>query len=112
MAAKFSSHVGTFPASAAAVNVRGALTFRELSDSVSDMKKITAREFGHGLGHLHETLKPGETLLVTKHGKPHLTVIKAGLPRRKAPNLLPRLQKHPRKSGQKIIYDILNENLR
>ena len=33
-------------------------------------KKVSSREFFHNFAKLHAAMKPGETLVVTKHGKP------------------------------------------
>jgi hypothetical protein len=33
-------------------------------------KRVTSREFFHNFSKLHAAMKPGETLLITKHGKP------------------------------------------
>jgi len=34
------------------------------------MKKLTAREFQHQFSKTAEALKPGESVTITKHGKP------------------------------------------
>ena len=33
-------------------------------------KQVSSREFFHGFARLHAAMKPGETLVITKHGKP------------------------------------------
>jgi hypothetical protein len=33
-------------------------------------KQVSSREFFHNFARLHAAMKPGETLLITKHGKP------------------------------------------
>ena len=33
-------------------------------------KQVSSREFFHNFSKLHAALKPGETLVITKHGKP------------------------------------------
>ena len=33
-------------------------------------KQVSSREFFHNFSKLHAAMKPGETLLITKHGKP------------------------------------------
>lgn len=40
-----------------------------MSDKLSDMKKINAREFQKSFGKITEGLKPGQSIQVTKHGK-------------------------------------------
>ncbi len=54
------------------------------------MKTLTTREFYHAPGIL-KSLRPGQAVLVTDHGKPAFTVTKAGRrPRRTAEELLRR----------------------
>ena len=62
-------------------------------DILSNMKKLTAREFQHQFSKTAEALKPGESVTVTKHGKP-LGVF-TRLPRRKikTPDFLGNLEK-------------------
>ena len=33
-------------------------------------KKVTAREFLHTFAKVHESLEPGQSVIITKHGKP------------------------------------------
>jgi hypothetical protein len=33
-------------------------------------KRVNSREFFHNFAKLHAEMKPGETLVITKHGKP------------------------------------------
>ena len=33
-------------------------------------KQVSSREFFHNFARLHAAMKPGETLVITKHGKP------------------------------------------
>ena len=33
-------------------------------------KRVSSREFFHNFARLHQAMKPGETLIITKHGKP------------------------------------------
>ena len=33
-------------------------------------KQVSSREFFHNFSKLHAALKPGETLVITRHGKP------------------------------------------
>jgi antitoxin (DNA-binding transcriptional repressor) of toxin-antitoxin stability system len=47
------------------------LTSREMLDMLFNMKKqVTSREFLHGFAKVHESLQPGETVTITRHGKP------------------------------------------
>lgn len=46
------------------------MTERDTSNKLSNMKKISAREFLHGFGKLHNSLEPGQSVLITKNGKP------------------------------------------
>ena len=39
-------------------------------DILSNMKKLTAREFQHQFSKTAEALKPGQSVTITKHGKP------------------------------------------
>ena len=57
------------------------------------MKKLTAREFQHQFSKTAEALKPGESVTITKHGKP-LGVF-TRLPKRKikTPDFLGNLEK-------------------
>ncbi len=33
-------------------------------------KRVSSREFFHSFARLHAAMKPGDTLVITKHGKP------------------------------------------
>lgn len=51
--------------------MRSRLTFQRLLDTVLCMKKkVTAREFLHGFAKMHKALEPGQSITITKHGKP------------------------------------------
>jgi antitoxin (DNA-binding transcriptional repressor) of toxin-antitoxin stability system len=69
-------------------------------------KTVTAREFQHGFGGMAQALKPGESITVTKRGKPLGHFTRAST--RKAPDYLANLKKlgHSRKIGQKLIEGI------
>lgn len=58
------------------------LTSSRLTLTLAGMKTLTMREFFHSPS-LAKSLYPGQTLLVTSHGKPDLLVTKAGQRRRK-----------------------------
>jgi len=68
------------------------LTEALLLDILSNMKKLTAREFQHQFSKTAQALKPGESVTITKHGQP-LGVF-TRLPRRKVktPDFLANLQ--------------------
>jgi antitoxin (DNA-binding transcriptional repressor) of toxin-antitoxin stability system len=70
-------------------------------------KTATSREFQHRFGDLAQALKPGESITVTKRGKPLGFFTKAPKPR-KAPDYLANLQKlgHSMQTGQKLIEEI------
>jgi len=57
------------------------------------MKKLTARQFQHAFSKTAETLKPGESVTITKHGKALGVFTK--LPKRKieTPDFLGNLEK-------------------
>jgi len=86
-----------------------------MSDNLSDMKKITAREFARRQAEALRGLKPHETLAVTKHGKTVLLVSKPppARPRRqfRAADLLKELEKLPmtEADGDKILKEFTGE---
>lgn len=75
------------------------------------MKKVSAREFQHGFSKHAQSLKPGQSVVVTNHGKPLGVFTKASPARRKAPNFLAELEKHSYspQEGQRVIDAILND---
>jgi antitoxin (DNA-binding transcriptional repressor) of toxin-antitoxin stability system len=56
---------------------------------LDEMKTLTTREFFHSPG-LVKALRPGQSIIVTDHGKPALTVTKAGQRPRKTRAVLER----------------------
>ena len=67
-----------------------------------DMKTLTMREFFHSPS-LVKSLHPGQTLLVTTHGKPDLLVTKAGTrPKRTAEELRKEAKSLLSKPGKKV----------
>ncbi len=70
-------------------------------------KTVTVRELQHQLGKLGAGLKPGDSLLVTRHGKPFGVFTKAAKPR-KAPDFLANLEKLGQsiEAGQKLLNQI------
>jgi hypothetical protein len=75
------------------------------------MKKMTARQFQKQFGATADSLKPRQTLAVTKDGQALGTFIKAGRPKVKRPNFLANLRKlgHGKKNGQAVIDLILTD---
>ena len=73
------------------------------------MKKVTARQYARQFD--AESLKPGQTVLVTKNGKPYLEIKKAGHPRRKAPNLADDIARHTydQKTGDELLATMLKD---
>ncbi len=68
------------------------------------MKTLTTREFYHAPGIL-KSIRPGQAVLVTDHGKPAFTVTKAGArPRRTAEELLRRSREIVPGERSKIDY--------
>jgi len=56
------------------------------------MKKITARQFQQGFSKVSNGLQPGQTVQITKHGKPQGFYTKTPTRRIKRPNFLANLQ--------------------
>ena len=77
----------------------------------SGMKKMTARQFQKQFGGATGSLKPGQSLAVTKDGQPLGTFIKAGRSNVKPPDFLANLRKlgHGKKAGQAVIDLILTD---
>lgn len=75
---------------------------RQLSN-VRKVQTISARDFQHGFGGVSKGLKPGESVTVTKQGKPFGYFTRAAT--RKAPDYLSNLKKlgHSARAGQKLI---------
>jgi antitoxin (DNA-binding transcriptional repressor) of toxin-antitoxin stability system len=65
---------------------------------------VSSREFQHQFSRVAEALKPGESVTVTKHGRPIGTFIKAAKATA-APDYLGNLQKlgHTMPDGQSVI---------
>jgi antitoxin (DNA-binding transcriptional repressor) of toxin-antitoxin stability system len=55
-------------------------------NSLFNMKKATIREIVHGFSKLNQSLRPGETVEITAHGKPVGHYTKAQTRRIKMPN--------------------------
>jgi antitoxin (DNA-binding transcriptional repressor) of toxin-antitoxin stability system len=75
------------------------------------MKKISAREFQHGFSKHAQSLKPGQSVMVTNHGKPVGVFTKTGPSRAKAPNFLAALEKfsYSPQQGQRVIEAMLSD---
>lgn len=64
-----------------------------LSDKLSNMKKVTSRQFQKAFAKLNASLKPGEVVQITKHNKPIGQFSKTITERRRRlPNLLANLE--------------------
>ena len=57
------------------------------------MKKVTARQFQNGFGKLSDHLEPGQTIQITKRGKPHGLYTKVATQRIRRPDFLANLEK-------------------
>jgi hypothetical protein len=88
------------------------LDFREMSGNVPDMKIINAREFQKAFSKVAKELGQGETVAITRHGKPLGFFTKAP---EKAPGSMPdfaaNLGNVPfiGKVGEQIMTEILDE---
>lgn len=83
------------------------LTYRENVGQLFNMKKpgsVTSREFQQQFSRVADSLNPGESVTVTKHGEPVGSFTKAFRPQA-APDYLGNLQKlgHSTREGQKVI---------
>lgn len=63
-----------------------------MSYSMSDMKKISSREFQKRFGKLARSLKPGQVLQVTEFGVPLVQVTRMGKSRVKMPDFAANLK--------------------
>lgn len=62
---------------------------------MSNMKKVSAREFQHHFGKLTQNLKPGQSIQITKRGKIEGIYQKVARPAIKLPNFLEATERHP-----------------
>ena len=76
------------------------------------MKAATSREFQRRFANLSRKLRAGESIIITKHGRPLGVFTKAFKPRR-APDYLANLEKpgYSIHTGQRLIEEILGTNL-
>jgi hypothetical protein len=75
-------------------------------------KKVTAREFLHGFSSLEKSLRPGESVTVTRHGKPVGTFTKkSDTPKMKLPDFKERACRHGYgvKVGDALLARFLND---
>lgn len=81
------------------------LTQWRLLGIMSNMKKVSAREFQHHFGKLTENLKPGQSIQVMKRGKVDGIYQKARQARVKQPNFLETTDQHPysEKIGARLV---------
>ena len=85
-----------------------------MSGALSDMKQVNAREFQKSFSKVADELNQGETVAVTKHGKPLGFFTKApGRTAARMPDFAANLAAVPRvgAAGQKIIADVIDEAL-
>jgi antitoxin (DNA-binding transcriptional repressor) of toxin-antitoxin stability system len=77
----------------------------ELSDTLSDMKKIPSRQFQKQFGKVTETLKPGDVVQVTNRGEPVVQITKLGRQRIPKPNFAKRLaaRPYPSEEGEALL---------
>jgi len=73
---------------------RRSLTWTKTAGNLSDVKK-TARQVLRSWGRIVQTLKPGQTIEVTAHGKPLVNITKPV----SSPRTLPDFQKLARRAG-------------
>ncbi|MBI4663347.1 MAG: hypothetical protein HY735_31485 [Verrucomicrobia bacterium] len=75
------------------------------------MKKVDAREFQHGFSKHAQSLKPGQSVVVTQNGKTVGIFTKTGLRSNAKPNFLAELEKHTysERGGQKVIEAVVND---
>jgi len=75
------------------------------------MKKITARDFQKKFGSIDSKMRPGESLEVTRHGKPSGRYTKAGHRPVKIPNISKRVALQPidPKVGGRLIREYIGE---
>ncbi len=71
------------------------------------VKSVSSREFQHRFGQMSSRLKPGESIMVTKHGQALGTFTKAYKPR-KMPDFMANLEKlgYSVEAGERIIKKI------
>lgn len=81
------------------------LTRSGLLDMLSDMKRITAREFQKRFGRIAETMREGQTLEVTMHGKPIGRFTKNRTRQRRMPDFVSLLEREscPKELGNQIL---------
>ena len=80
---------------------------------MSNMKKqITAREFQHGFAKTAESLKPGQSITITKRGKPLGVFTRLPNRRVELPDFLGNLRRlnYPEKLGDRILKEF-NDSL-
>ena len=69
------------------------LTKLHMLDILFNMKKLTARQFQHTFSKTTEALKPGESVTITKHGRPLGVFTRLPKRRVKTPDFLANLEK-------------------
>lgn len=76
------------------------------------MKSATIRQLQRAAGKTLESVKPGETLTLTKRGKVHGHYVRSGRRKREFPDILRRVQQHPysEAEGERAIQLLLKAN--
>jgi antitoxin (DNA-binding transcriptional repressor) of toxin-antitoxin stability system len=82
----------------------------KMSESLSGMRKMAARQFQKQFSKLAETLKPGDVVQVTKHGEPLVRVTKLGHRQIKTPNFMSYLAplRYREQLGDRILKEFNN----
>ena len=86
--------IGNYLSSRNSIFLAQDLTSSGRSDILSDMKQVNARDFQKTFGQLASQLKSGQSLRVTKRGKPIGIFVKVGERQVKTPDFLANLEKH------------------
>jgi len=76
------------------------------------MKSATIRQLQRATGKTLDSVKPGETLTVTKRGQVHGHYTRTGRGHRKFPNILRRVLQHPysEADGERAVQLLLKAN--
>jgi hypothetical protein len=77
------------------------------------MKKITSREFQKAFGKVSANLKPGQSVLITHHGKPVGAFTKSPIRKIPCPNFLANLEKAgaDEKAGASLLKNFYDDCL-
>jgi antitoxin (DNA-binding transcriptional repressor) of toxin-antitoxin stability system len=75
------------------------------------MKKIKARDFQKSFGKVSDNLKGGQSVQVTKHGKPVGVFVKSRKPSSQMPDFMANLAGRPKAVGNRLLREFMNESL-